>query len=183
MYERSSFGRSRSSNQRNIKRQLHAPLSVRSMDATPNHQDLPPPFTPVASSSMAPANPVVNGIDTPPTSVHFSTFTRSGAAARFHSSRPVRLRFLLRAAATPSTPLYHPLDASNEQGDCPISQHTVLNHISFTLEVFATFLLHPPPLADRPPRALEEEQMSIHYDLHWSNAVISLGFQMYFPRQ
>lgn len=128
-----------------------APLSLRLIDATSNHQDLPPPFTPVASSSMTPADLVVNGIDTPPTSVHFSTFTRSGAAARFHSSRPVRLRFLLHAAATPSTPLYHPLDASNEQGDCPVSQHTVLHNISFALEVFASFLLHPPTPADRPP--------------------------------
>ena len=127
-----------------------APLSIRLMDGTPNHQDLPPPFTPVATSSTARDIPVVNGVETPPSSVHFSTFTRSGAAARFHSSRPVRLRLLLHAAATPSTPLYHPLDTSNEQGDCPISQHTVLHNVAFALEVYASFLLHSPAPADRP---------------------------------
>ena len=114
------------------------------------HQDLPPPFTPLASSSTASANPVANGVDTSPTAVHFSTFTRSGAAARFHSSRPVRIRLLLHAAATPSTPLYHPLDSSNEQGDCPISQHTVLHNISFALKVYTSFLLRSLPPADRP---------------------------------
>jgi len=126
-----------------------APSSARPIDGTSNHQDFPPPFTPVASSSMASVNAVAN-VGAPPTSVHFSTFTRSGAAARFHSSRPVRIRLLLHAAAAPSTPLYHPLDSSNEQGDCPISQHTVLHNVTFALEVCASFLFHSPPPADRP---------------------------------
>jgi hypothetical protein len=127
-----------------------AVASGRLIDGTSNHQDPPPPFTPVASSSTAPATPVADGVDTPPTAVHFSAFTRSGAAARFHSSRPVRIRLLLHAAATPSTPVYHPLDSSHEHGDCPISQHTVLHNVVFALEVCASFLLRLPPPADRP---------------------------------
>jgi hypothetical protein len=126
------------------------PPSVRSIGGPSNRQDLPPPFTLVASSSTAPVNPIANGVGAPSTSVHFSTFTRSGAAARFHSSQPVRIRLLLHAAAAPSTPLYHPLDSSDEQGDCPISQYTVLHNVTFALEVYASFLLHSPPPADRP---------------------------------
>ena len=127
-----------------------APSSTRLTDGAPNHQDLPPPFTPIASSSTAPVNRVADRPASPLTSIHRSTFTRSGAAARFHSSRPVRIRLLLHAAAAPSTPLYHPLDSFNEPGDCPISQHTVLHNITFALEVYASFLSHSSPPADRP---------------------------------
>ena len=124
--------------------------SIRSLDDQTNHQDLPPPFAPVSSSSAASVDPFANRPGCTSGSIHRSTFTRSGAAARFHSSRPVRIRLVLHAAAAPSTPLYHPLDSSNEQGDCPISQHTVLHNIMFALEVHASFLSHSRPPADRP---------------------------------
>ena len=131
--------------------EVGTPPSVQSTNGAPNHQDLPPPFALVAPFSTAPVGPVANCPSNSSTSIHWSTFTRSGAAARFHSSRPVRIRLLLHAAAVPSSPL---LDSSNEHGDCPISQHTVLHGVTFALEVYASFLSHSPPPADRPSTSI-----------------------------
>ncbi|KAG8832296.1 hypothetical protein FRC18_005300 [Serendipita sp. 400] len=68
---------------------------------------------------------------------------RSGASARFHSSRPVRVRLLIRASELPSSPVQVASDASsgpNGAYDCTITQHTTLHSVEFSLEVSVNFL-------------------------------------------
>ncbi|KIM34414.1 hypothetical protein M408DRAFT_19323 [Serendipita vermifera MAFF 305830] len=78
--------------------------------------------------------------------VDFRTaLTRSGAPARFHSSRPVRIRLLARTSAAPSSPAQVPIDsASHSTGvfDCPITQSTTLHTVEFFIEVSVSFLRH-----------------------------------------
>lgn len=74
-----------------------------------------------------------------------TSLTRSGAPARFHSSRPVRIRLLVRTSSAPSSPAQVPVDsASHTTGvfDCPITQSTALHSVDFSLEVSVSFLRH-----------------------------------------
>lgn len=78
-------------------------------------------------------------------SVFKATITRSGAPARFHSSRPVRIRLIVRASPSPSSPVQAPIDGfSHSSGafDCPITQYTTLHSVDFSLDVSVSFLLH-----------------------------------------
>jgi neural Wiskott-Aldrich syndrome protein len=72
-----------------------------------------------------------------------TTLTRSGASARFHSSRPVRIRLIVRASALPSSPAQAPTDLSSHSSgvfDCPITQHTTLHSVEFSLDIAVSFL-------------------------------------------
>ncbi|KAG8832723.1 hypothetical protein FRC17_000819 [Serendipita sp. 399] len=69
--------------------------------------------------------------------------TRSGASARFHSTRPVRVRLLIRASELPSSPVQMASDTpsgTNGFYDCTITQHTTLHSVDFTLEISVNFL-------------------------------------------
>ena len=74
-----------------------------------------------------------------------TTLTRSGAPARFHSSRPVRIRLLVRTSSAPSSPAQVPIDSASHSTavfDCPITQSTALHSVEFALEVSLSFLRH-----------------------------------------
>ncbi|CAG8686978.1 4432_t:CDS:2, partial [Acaulospora colombiana] len=74
-----------------------------------------------------------------------TVLTRTGAPARFHSSRPLRLRLLLQASSLPSSPAAPPTDTvnySNGSSDCSITQHTTLHSVDFSLDVTISFLHH-----------------------------------------
>ena len=78
-------------------------------------------------------------------SVFKSTLTRSGAPARFHSNRPIRVRLLVRTSSAPSSPSQVPVDSASQSisgFDCPITQSTALHSVDFSLEVSVSFLLH-----------------------------------------
>ncbi|KAG6846002.1 hypothetical protein H0H87_011050 [Tephrocybe sp. NHM501043] len=94
------------------------------------------------TSSKAPLSP------SPSNSSHRTTIARSGASCRFHSSRPVKLRFLLHYPLSTGSPLSLQGDLpSGEHGhyesdeECPsITQLTILHSISFCLFIHVSFV-------------------------------------------
>lgn len=83
-----------------------------------------------------------------------TTLTRSGASARFHSSRPVRIRLIVRASSLPSSPAQAPTDLSSHSSgvfDCPITQHTTLHSVDFSLDISVAFLFHQRDGSGNPP--------------------------------
>ncbi|KAF8649747.1 hypothetical protein AX16_005517 [Volvariella volvacea WC 439] len=100
-------------------------------------RDIPP-----SSSSKEPVSP----------SSSFATFkevlARSGASCRFHSSRPVKLRFVLHQPSPSGSPLDNSLALSNGEhrllehdAECAsISQRTLLHSISFRIHVHISFV-------------------------------------------
>ncbi|KAG6911849.1 hypothetical protein DXG01_000096 [Tephrocybe rancida] len=94
------------------------------------------------TSSKAPRSP------TPLSSSHRTIIARSGASCRFHSSRPVKLRFVLHHPLSAGSPLSLPSDLPstdygqyNSDEECPaISQLTILHSITFCLFVHVSFV-------------------------------------------
>lgn len=78
--------------------------------------------------------------------VHRTTIAHSGASCRFHSSRPVRLRFMLHQSggSPPDLPVNLPNGdhvAHDSDAECPsITQCTVLHSVTFRLVVRVAFL-------------------------------------------
>ncbi|KAH9968799.1 hypothetical protein BC827DRAFT_1121470 [Russula dissimulans] len=76
-----------------------------------------------------------------------TVISRSGALCRFHSSLPVRLRFILHQSSPSSSPSdsTHPLPAGDfgstgSDAECAsITQTTLLHSVSFRIRVHATF--------------------------------------------
>jgi hypothetical protein len=90
--------------------------------------------------------------------------TRTGAPARFHSSRPLRLRLLLQASSLPSSPTAPPTDTanySNGSSDCSITQHTTLHSVDFSLDVNISFLHHQVNGAENAHSSQENTSISI----------------------
>jgi len=95
-----------------------------------------------SASSKAPLSPLPAG------SSHKTIIARSGASCRFHSSRPVKLRFVLHHSMPSSSPL--DLSADLPSGDydnydsdaeCPsITQLSILHSIGFRLFVHVSFV-------------------------------------------
>lgn len=84
-----------------------------------------------------------------------TVIAHSGAACRFHSSLPVRLRFVLFGPQRNLNSQWSSLESSHEGDntssldDCPsITQETVLHNVSFQLRVHVTFL-HSPTHSER----------------------------------
>ncbi|KZV63285.1 hypothetical protein PENSPDRAFT_657424 [Peniophora sp. CONT] len=80
--------------------------------------------------------------------VYRTVVSRSGALCRFHTSRPVRLRFVLQQSSPAPSPTsnVHPLPAetsanplSSSTGCASVSQRTLMHSVSFRLRVLATF--------------------------------------------
>ena len=77
---------------------------------------------------------------------HESSITRSGSACRFHSTKPIRLRLLIRNVASTDYPT--PLDsdlnynpAEDDDANCAsITQATVFHSIQFRVQVRVTLL-------------------------------------------
>ncbi|KAJ3836881.1 hypothetical protein F5878DRAFT_726486 [Lentinula raphanica] len=77
-----------------------------------------------------------------------STLARSGASCRFHSSLPVRLRFVMHQTSPFSSPTnnisnlpnreYENLDGDTEYAS--ITQHTLLHSVTFQIEVHVSFV-------------------------------------------
>ncbi|KAJ3905482.1 hypothetical protein F5879DRAFT_950548 [Lentinula edodes] len=77
-----------------------------------------------------------------------STLARSGASCRFHSSRPVRLRFVMHQTSPFSSPVnniltlpspeYEHLDGDTEYAS--ITQHTLLHSVMFQINVHVSFV-------------------------------------------
>jgi hypothetical protein len=95
-----------------------------------------------ALSSKAPISPVSSG----PT--FRTTLARSGASCRFHSSRPVRLRFIMHQTSPFSSPSntisslpnpeYDQLDGDTEYSS--ITQFTLLHSVTFQINVHVSFV-------------------------------------------
>ncbi|KAJ7275238.1 hypothetical protein B0H12DRAFT_246989 [Mycena haematopus] len=104
----------------------------------------PPPVDkpPQPSSSKAPVSPLFLG------STFKTVIARSGASCRFHSSRPVRLRFILHQpspSGSPSdfqinlpTPEHGHLESDAECGS--ITQLTLLHSVTFQINVHVSFV-------------------------------------------
>ncbi|THH20010.1 hypothetical protein EW146_g1271 [Bondarzewia mesenterica] len=82
-----------------------------------------------------------------PAAVYKTVISRSGALCRFHTSLPVRLRFLLHQSSPTSSPSdatrplpageFGPLDSDTECG-C-ITQSTLMHSVAFRIRIHATF--------------------------------------------
>ncbi|KAF8898584.1 hypothetical protein BD779DRAFT_1687485 [Infundibulicybe gibba] len=88
---------------------------------------------PQGSSSKAPTSPLFLG------SSYRAVLARSGASCRFHSLRPVKLRFILHQASSglPNTE-YQRLDADAECAS--ITQLTLLHSIAFRIRIHISFV-------------------------------------------
>ncbi|KAF7339639.1 ARID domain-containing protein [Mycena sanguinolenta] len=114
------------------------PSSGPSTAITPPPADRPPQ----PSSSKAPVSPLFPG------STFKTVIARSGASCRFHSSRPVQLRFVLHQpspSASPSdfqinlpTPEYGHLESDAECAS--ITQLTLLHSVTFQVNVHVSFV-------------------------------------------
>ncbi|KAJ4486316.1 hypothetical protein J3R30DRAFT_1484416 [Lentinula aciculospora] len=77
-----------------------------------------------------------------------STLARSGASCRFHSSLPVRLRFVMHQSSPFSSPVNHlstlpSLEYDHLDGDteyASITQHTLLHSVTFQINVHVSFV-------------------------------------------
>ncbi|KAF8078467.1 hypothetical protein FPV67DRAFT_1688264 [Lyophyllum atratum] len=95
-----------------------------------------------SSSSKAPLSPLSPG------SSHRTIIARSGASCRFHSSRPVKLRFVLHHALPSSSPSNVSADLPtgdyghyDSDAECPsITQLSILHSITFRLFVYISFV-------------------------------------------
>ncbi|KAJ7597167.1 hypothetical protein C8J56DRAFT_1159127 [Mycena floridula] len=94
----------------------------------------------LASSSKAPTSPLFPG------STYRSILSRSGAQCRFHASRPVQMRLVLRQSPLTNSPpsdFHRSLDSSSldSDADCPaISQLTLLHSVSFRVNILISFV-------------------------------------------
>ncbi|KAG5644752.1 hypothetical protein DXG03_007881 [Asterophora parasitica] len=94
------------------------------------------------SSSKAPFSTVPAG------SSHRTVIARSGASCRFHSSRPVKLRFVLHHALPTGSPTNVSVDLPtrdfgqyDSDAECPsITQLTILHSVTFRLFVYFSFV-------------------------------------------
>ncbi|KAG6896888.1 hypothetical protein C0992_005452 [Termitomyces sp. T32_za158] len=84
-----------------------------------------------------------------PASFNRMTVARSGASCRFHSSRPVKLRFLLNHPLYTGSPSSSPNDLSSpdycgqygSDEECPsVTQLTIFHSITFCLFVYVSFV-------------------------------------------
>lgn len=127
--------------------------------------DIPPSTSSSAINKEAPSGPTDHNTPYDGILGYKTTFARSGAAARFHSSRPIRLRLLLRASSNPSSPSQHPVDSlSALQGsvECPITQQTTLHSVDFTLRVTTSFISHQrEPSTSRVPQIQEIAEIAV----------------------
>lgn len=112
----------------------------------PTHNEKPPVASSSSSSSAAQsadATPVVQSRRT----VYKTVISRSGALCRFHTSRPVRLRFVLHQSSPQSSPSssnralpaeeFGLLDSDTECAS--ITQSTLFHSVSFRIRIHATF--------------------------------------------
>ncbi|KAF7320255.1 ARID domain-containing protein [Mycena kentingensis (nom. inval.)] len=101
-----------------------------------------PAVTPsLPSSSKAPISPISPG------SSYQTVIARSGASCRFHSSRPVKLRFLIHQPFPSESPPDLHTSLPNDFGhiesdaDCAsITQLTLLHSVTFRLDVHVSFV-------------------------------------------
>ncbi|KAJ7431828.1 hypothetical protein B0H11DRAFT_2128657 [Mycena galericulata] len=101
-----------------------------------------PSTTPQSSSSKAPVSPLFPG------SSYKTIIARSGASCRFHSSRPVQLRFILHQPSPSGSPSdfqvnlptvdYGHLDSDAECAS--ITQLTLLHSVTFQINVNVSFV-------------------------------------------
>ncbi|KAJ6574911.1 hypothetical protein B0H19DRAFT_618731 [Mycena capillaripes] len=101
-----------------------------------------PTHKPQPSSSKAPVSPLFPG------SSYKTIIARSGASCRFHSSRPVQLRFILHQpspSGSPSdfqinlpSPEYGHLESDAECAS--ITQLTLLHSVTFQINIFVSFV-------------------------------------------
>lgn len=99
---------------------------------------------PQPSSSKIPMSPLFPG------SSYRTVLSRSGAQCRFHSGRPVKLRFILHQSSPSASPadgstslpsLSTPRGHTNSDADCPsITQLTVLHAVTFRLNIHISFV-------------------------------------------
>lgn len=84
-----------------------------------------------------------------PATFHRMTIARSGASCRFHSSRPVKLRFLLKHPLSVGSPSGSPNDSSSadycgqydsDEGCPSVTQLTIFHSITFCLFVYVSFV-------------------------------------------
>lgn len=98
--------------------------------------------TPIEKPSQAPRSPLFQGAS------YKTIVSRSGASCRFHSSRPVQLRFVLRQpspSASPSDQLRNLPESEygfvDVDGDCAsITQSSLLHSVSFRVNVHVSFV-------------------------------------------
>ncbi|KAF7310740.1 ARID domain-containing protein [Mycena chlorophos] len=97
--------------------------------------------SPQPSTSKAPATPISPG------SSYQTVIARSGASCRFHSSRPVKLRFILhQPSPSESPPDLHatlPSDFALVESDAEcasITQLTLLHSVTFRLDIHVSFV-------------------------------------------
>lgn len=141
---------------RNVRAELVRVVKVKQhIDEDENQNDPPPdqvqadgPSSPSlekplpSSSSKAPVSPLFSE------SSHRMTIARSGASCRFHSSRPVKLRFVLHQALPSGSPSDFPANLPNGEyghydsdAECPsITQLTILHSVTFQLIVYISFV-------------------------------------------
>ncbi|KAJ6604457.1 hypothetical protein DFH09DRAFT_310043 [Mycena vulgaris] len=109
----------------------------------PSTAIISPPFDkPQSSSSKAPVSPLFPG------SSYGTVIARSGASCRFHSSRPVQLRFILHQPSPSGSPSdfqinlptgeYGHLDSDAECAS--ITQLTLLHSVTFRINVHVSFV-------------------------------------------
>jgi hypothetical protein len=137
---------------RNIRVEIVRTIRILTFGARqPGRKDTAP--GPSSSSSTAPTKaPLPPDVDedddtAAPNSVDRTVVARSGAPCRFHTSRPVQLRFLLRIPPTPHPTTATADSSSSSSSDggftsdfATITQTTIKHSVSFALKVHFAFL-------------------------------------------
>lgn len=151
---------------RNVKTELLRVVEVRCFDdlqrelQTPSQEAVGRPTdeindSPLEGSSSAaltsamekPSDPLSDS-PSPFTATYTTVMSRSGASCRFHTSHPVRLRFVLHQTLPSASPSDHPRSLAegdyayveNDPQCISISQTTLLHKVSFLLNVHTSFV-------------------------------------------
>ncbi|KAG8219930.1 hypothetical protein J3R82DRAFT_928 [Butyriboletus roseoflavus] len=151
---------------RNVKIELLRVVEVKCFDElegelqNPSHEVMGPPADEISNSplegpssaafasAMEKLNDPSSGSPSPFTAAYTTVISRSGASCRFHTSNPVRLRFVLHQTSPSASPPDRPrclaegdyAYVENDPQCISITQTTLLHNVSFLLNVHTSFV-------------------------------------------
>lgn len=143
---------------RNVKTELLRVVKVKCLDDLECELRNPPHERPTdknvdspleGPSSAAFSSTTEKSSDSSPfTAAYTTTMSRSGASCKFHTSRPIRLRFVLHQASPSASPSDRPRSLAegdyahmeNDPHCVSITQTTLLHSVSFLLNIHTSFV-------------------------------------------